>query len=329
MYPEKLTTWRLVAIATVLAVLALALPVHAAAVGAEEEGGVFVRNGKTIPRSKVLVVGGVSNSATKHQPKLEAFADWLAPRLKRQGIVAGAGIVVPNIGAMVELLRRGRVDIVSESVLTAMIYEERAGAEILMAEWKDGRPYYQTVFIAPRKSAIFQLEDLVGRRLAFEDRGSTTGFLLPLAALLRAGLKPVALENAESPVPEGTVGYVFARSESNISAWTASGLIDAGAYSNRDWERKKTNPKRFRNKLRIFHVTPPLIHAVVVARVGMAPGLKKAVIDALNQFGTSSDAISVRDTYYGVARFASITGRTAKDLDEARAIYQSMRGHLR
>ena len=121
-----------------LAVLALALPVHAAAVGAEEEGGVFVRNGKTIPRSKVLVVGGVSNSATKHQPKLEAFADWLAPRLKRQGIVAGAGIVVPTIGAMVEMLRRGRVDILSESVLTAMIYEERAGAEICGGRMEGG-----------------------------------------------------------------------------------------------------------------------------------------------------------------------------------------------
>lgn len=319
---------RLAPALAVFALLVAAAPVCAASVGAEKEGAVFIRGGRTIPRDKVVVVGHVSISASKHQPKLEAFADWLAPRLRREGIVAGAGIVARSAREMVALLRRKQVDIVSESVLTAVMYEQRAGAEIIMNEWKDGQPYYQTVFIAPRRSLIFGLRDLVGKRLAFQDGGSTTGFLLPVATLIQAGLRPVELTGPKAVVPAGAVGYVFARSESNISAWTASGLVDAGAYSNLDWERKKSNPKRFRHKLRIFYVTRPLMHAVVLVRPGMAPALKKAIIAALEGFETDSSAVGVHETYYDVTRFTPIVGKAERDLAQARAIYGIVRRHL-
>lgn len=308
------------ATALLLAGVAFVQPVFA-----DESVNVAMHTGGNAARHQIVVVARVAHSASKHQPRLEAFGDWLAKHLKGEGIVAGAGVVARSPKEMISFLREGQVDVVSESVLTAIRYEQAAGAEILRHEWRDGRPYYQTVFITLRGAPLFTLQDLVGKRIAFEDRGSSTGFLLPLAVMLRAGLKPVVIPDPEAPVPEGTVGYVFAGSETNISAWTAAGLVDAGAYSNRNWDSKKSNPRRYRNKMRVFHVTMPLLHSVILVRRGLRPELRRAIGAALDAFAAAPDAIPIREEYYDVARYDPITGEAARDLAEARMLYRSVR----
>ncbi|MFT5540051.1 MAG: phosphonate transport system substrate-binding protein [Alphaproteobacteria bacterium] len=131
-----------------------------------------------IPRQQVLVVARVSRRVARHQPRVEAFADWLASQMAHVGIRAGEGHIARSPKEMIDLLRAGRVDVVSESVLTALSYEDKAGAEILFHEWRSQRPYYQTVFITSRATKFFSLNDLRGRRIAFEDRGSTSGYLI-------------------------------------------------------------------------------------------------------------------------------------------------------
>lgn len=145
--------------------------------GAWAQAGIDTR---TLPRNQVLVVGRVSQRhAAEHQVRMEAFADWLAARLPGAGIRAGKGVVAASPEEMLAMLKDGRVDVVSETIITALYYEERAGAEILMHEWREGRPYYRSVFVTRRDSGISDLHELVGKRIAFMDQGSTSGFLLP------------------------------------------------------------------------------------------------------------------------------------------------------
>ena len=47
---------------------------------------------------------------------------------------------------MIKLLQDGHIDIVSETALSALLFEEEAGAEILLLEWKKGVAAYHTVF---------------------------------------------------------------------------------------------------------------------------------------------------------------------------------------
>lgn len=280
-------------------------------------------------REQVLVVGRVTHSAFKHQPRVEAFADWLAGRLAGVGIRAGRAVIARSREEMVTFLRRGRVDVVEESVLTALSYEDEAGARIVAHEWRRGRPYYKTVFIARRDGGLYSLKDLVGRRIAFEDAGSTTSFFLPLALMMRAGLEPVALSSPESAVPPGRVGYVFARSEANISAWVASGIVDAGAYSGRDWDRDDTNPERYRKKMQIFHMSEPILRSTLSVRRDLDPKIERALMKALAEFESAPEAVAVRKQYYGVTRFAPIDGRLARELKEAREIYRLIRPLVR
>ncbi len=296
-----------------------------AADGGPAAGQLVMHTGADVPRDRTVIVGRVARSASTQQPRLEAFADWLATRLGDHGIVAGDGLAARNAREMIAFLRDGKVDVVSESVLTALAYEEITGAEIVRHEWRHGWPYYQSVFITQRASSTFALSDLAGRTIAFENRGSTSGFLLPLAMLIRAGLKPVELPIAGMPVPEGTVGYVFAGSGANISAWVAGGVVQTGAYSNRDWDSNRRTPGHYRDKMRVFHVTEPLLHSVIVLRAGLAPGLRRAILGALDGFMSAHDAPGVRELYYRVTRFDPIEGRAAEDLAEARELYRLVR----
>lgn len=278
-----------------------------------------------VPRHQQLVVGRVSRRATVHQPRLEALADWLAPRLAHVGIREGTAVIAQTPEDMIELLRHGRVDVVSDSVLSMLRFEDQASAEPLMLEWRNGQSHDQAVFFVARTSQIFSLRDLVGRRLVLEDRSSTTGFMLPISLMLAAGLEPVRLESAGAPVPEGRVGFVFGHSEANISAWVASGVVAAGAFSNRDWENKRTNPVHFREKMRLFYISPPLLRSILAVRPNLPVRLKAALVRVLRDFATDGDAEAVRARYYRVSKFTPITGRVAKDLGEARRIYQRIR----
>ena len=295
----------------------------------EVPGGGLDRGIGSIPRGQLLILGKVSNHAGRAQKRLEAMVDWLVPRLRDQGIKAGIARIAGSIGEMRRFLKSGNVDMVSESILGALDMEARAGAKILLHERREGRSSYRTVFITRRDSKIHSLADMAGKRIAFEDAGSTSSFLLPMALLRRAGQKMTLLAGPRDEVPPGRVGYVFTGGEINVAAWTARGLADAGAYSNRDWDTPKITPDRFRDELRTFLVSKPTLRAVVLVHGNMRPDLKRAIERALLDFGSATDTARVRRKYYGVSRYDKFEGDVGVALKDARNIYGSIKDLLR
>jgi len=52
------------------------------------------------------------------------------------------------------------------------------------------RPWYRACIVVPANSPIKTLEDLRGKRVAFVSQSSTSGYLMPLAALRKQGIEP-------------------------------------------------------------------------------------------------------------------------------------------
>jgi len=270
-------------------------------------------------RDSTFVVGRISGDLRRTLPRVDAMAGHMAGRLADAGYRKGHGLVVGKLEEMARLLRDGEIDMVSESPLAAARLAEMSGAEIVLREWKDKTPVYRGVVIVAKNSGVQQLSDLRGKRIALEDRGSTTGFLLPLAALKAAGLALVELARPDEEVPAGAVGYIFTKSELNISSWTARGLVDAGAFSDLDFEDSDRTPKRMRNDLRVIHLSPPTIRSLVLLRPGLPPARRARILAELLAVGDDESAAALRHEYYRLRRYDTLDADGRRSLDEVRA----------
>lgn len=269
-----------------------------------------------------LVLGRISSEPRKHVERLQAMADYLADRLSSQG-VAGIGVlVVETSDRMRALLREGRVDILSETAFVALDLIEDGAARPLMREWKSGVPEYRSVIVARKDSGVTDLASLVGRKFAFEDPGSTSGYLMPRDALEQAGLPLAQLADPRAAPPDGTVGYSFANGEINVVAWVNRGLADAGAISNLDWADPNTAPARLRNGLIVIHETQPVIRSLILVRKSLDDRLANGIAAILETMHESPEGRAALKKYARVARYDRLEGEALTGLEVARAIRQ-------
>ena len=154
----------------------------------------------------ILVLGRVSNNPRKDYPCLKALAGYLAAELRGVGVEAAAVQLAEDSERMSALLRDGAVDLAFDTASPAIRYETEAGAELLLREWRDGAADYRSVLFKRRDDPLGSLRDLLGRKIAFERRGSTSAHLVPLAELEAAGLRARELASPDQePAPASLV----------------------------------------------------------------------------------------------------------------------------
>lgn len=275
------------------------------------------------------MIGRVSGDPVASLRKAQPMADYLAGRLSHLGISTGEVIVASDNRQMVGLLQAGRVDVISESVLSALHFAEVAGAEPLLREWKKGVASYNTVIITKNGSGITDLDSLRGKVIAFEDAGSTSGFLAPAAILQRHGLELVELSSPRDVPPPDKVGYVFTNGEINVAAWVARGLAHAGAFSNLDWDDVERSPDVFKESLHVVYEGKPMLRSVLLVRGDMDPAIKSAIHDIMTAMDDDPDAAPILKTYYKVTQYDALIGDAAQDLSTARAMYTALSGQIR
>ncbi len=275
-------------------------------------------------RQQTLVLGRVSSDPVKTLPRLQALGEYLAGHLAHLGITGSEAYVARSNAEMAAMLRSGQVDAVSETVMSAFSYADQAGAELLMREWKRGVSSYRSVLFARQDSDIDTIDDLRGRVIAFEDRGSTSGFLIPMAMLRQHGLEAVELPAPGIAPPPGKVGYVFVGTEINIAAWVTRGMVDAGALNDGDWQDVERTPNGLKEQLAVFHQSSAIPRSVLIVRGDMEAELRDTLQRTLAGMGDDAAAEEVLDTYYDVARYDRFVGQVARDLDDARAQYEAI-----
>lgn len=273
-------------------------------------------------RQQTLVLGRVSQDPVKTLPRIQALSAYLAEQLAPLGVTGSEAIVARSNAEMVALLRSGAVDVVSETVMSAFRYADEAGAHPLMREWKRGVSSYRSVLFTRVGGDIDSIDDLRGRVIAFEDRGSTSGFLIPMAMLREHGLEAVELPAPGIAPPPGKVGFVFVGTEINIAAWVNRGMVDAGALNDGDWEDVERTPNGLKDELTVFHRSPAIPRSVLLVRGDMDPELRDALQRTLAGMEHDAAAEAVLDTYYGVARYDPFVGEVSRDLDRIRAQYE-------
>ena len=268
--------------------------------------------------AKSLVIGRVSSDPQLTYKQLKPMVDYVASRLADIGIKEGSVVVAKNHEEMRRHLRDGKVDWVQKGVFEALIYTQEVGAEIMLRSWRQGVPNYHSVIFARKDGQVSSLKDLVGKKIAFEDAGSTSAFFVPSAILKRANFRLVELTSPRDKSPTGSIGYVFAGDELSITTWVHRGFAEAGAYHNQNWTNPKENPEAMRKDLKLIYEGKPMPRMIELVRGTLDPNVKARMKEILLRAHEDSAAIDALQAYGpSTAKFDELVGQAKKELDEA------------
>ncbi|MFP7722782.1 phosphate/phosphite/phosphonate ABC transporter substrate-binding protein [Lysobacter sp. A3-1-A15] len=274
----------------------------------------------------VLVLGRISDDPKSHYEQLKPLLDYVVPRMADVGIREGRILMARDAQQMASYLRRGRVDWVTETAGTGMLLQARANAAPLLLTERDGVQHYHSVFFARRDSGIDGLGDLKGRRLAFQLPSSTSAYFVPAGALLAEGLQLEILLSPQDRMQSEAVGYLFARSELNISTWVHKGLVDVGVMSNLDWGNPQRMPAAFRDDLVVFARSADYPRAIELVRGDLEAPVLARLREVLIQAARDPDAGDALLRFFKTTRFLPLDdaslqalGRIGRDVERVRA----------
>lgn len=228
-----------------------------------------------------LTIGRPTLDVQETYRQLQPITRYLAMRLADYGVTEGSVVLdgKNSLEAMVALVREGALDMVLESPYPSLAFINDAGMDPLMLVKRRGVLEYSSYIFTRKDSGITSLDGLKGKIIAFEDPVSSSAYHLPRNALEKHGLQLISATSPNDFVSPDSVGFVFAGSELNISSWVYFGKVDAGAFSNLDWDSQTANPLEFRHKFRILLATSPVPSMLLLVRRNLDP----ALLDALKR----------------------------------------------
>lgn len=120
-------------------------------------------------------------------------------------------------------LANGETDVALLGPWGYVLANNDAGAQVVATILYDGKPEYYAIMITHPDSGIRSTADLKGRSFAFGDKGSTSGYLIPLHYFMTQGIDP-----------ERHFGKVLYTKHQAIETQVTQGVLDAGADYNRN-----------------------------------------------------------------------------------------------
>jgi len=259
----------------------------------------------------VLTIGSVSLNPTQEYEVVRPFADFVAANLHHVGIGRGRVVVVGSLNQMIEELREGRVDLFIDSPFPAVFVWQHTDAEPILRRWKRGSDVYRSVVFARADSGVDSVEDLAGKIIAFGEPFSTSGFLMPKAALASAGLRLVNYEDPAASIPGDRVGYIFSNDAENTMFWVLKQKVVAGSV-NADYFKALAGDRI--SELRILLTTEAVPRNVVSVRRGLDPKVVQAIESLMLEMHLSDEGRTSLEKFEETTRFDRFPGGADQDL---------------
>ncbi len=205
-------------------------------------------------------------------------------------------VVLQSYIAVVESFGTKKADVAALNSFGYLLAHEKYGAEAKMIVLRDGLATYQSQFIVPTNSKIKRLQDLDGKKIAFVDPSSTSGYLLPMKTLRDRNINPKET--------------VFTMKHDAVVTKVYLGEVDAGAtfYSPPAVDGTVEDARRLvvtqypdvAKKVKILELSEPIPNDPIVFRKDMPEEMKQVVIEALMKFIKTAEGKKAFKEIYGV-----------------------------
>jgi phosphonate transport system substrate-binding protein len=130
------------------------------------------------------------------------------------------------------------------------------------------RPWYRSCLVVPANSSIKTLKDLKGKRVGFVNRSSTSGYLMPLAALKQEGIDP----------DRNFAKVVFGGTHAETEALLAANRVDVIATNLASYNQWQKEGKA--ENARMIWQSDPVPHAPVLVSSDIPPELLEKLKEA-------------------------------------------------
>ncbi len=216
-------------------------------------------------------------------------------------------IVIPaSYGATVEALVSDKAHVAYLSSIPYILAAEETSMRILLAEVRDGRTDYDSIFVVHKDSPIQSLEELRGKRMAFTSATSTSGYMMPYARLVHEGFLPPGANPREffSQI-SFSGGYDLAL----MAVHQKRADVCAVSYYTMEGPRADIYvPKEIRDELRVLERTSGVPTHLIGARGDLPEELITKLQEAL--LGISKERPDLLADVYGAAEFAIVDEET-------------------
>ena len=179
---------------------------------------------------------------------------------------------VTNYGAVIEAMRKDRVDVAWYGPTAYVLAEKEADAEAFMVSVdKKGVTTYQSYILVPSSSTAKSIKDLAGKEVAFVEAASTSGGLIPSYMILNETGQPAA--------KFCHINYVG--NHDAVVNVVKNASVAAGATNNLTVDRMVEQGKVKPSDFRILEKSDPIPGSPMAWRKSLDPALKEKIADAI------------------------------------------------
>ncbi|MDP3083836.1 MAG: phosphate/phosphite/phosphonate ABC transporter substrate-binding protein [Rubrivivax sp.] len=164
-------------------------------------------------------VGLFQPDRERNDATYKPLAQHLAARLGRPVELR----TVDSWEGLAKSLANGETDLALMGPWGYVLAQHAADAQVVSTILYDGKPEYFAIIVTHPDSGIKTVADLKGRNFAFGDKGSTSGYLIPLHFFMSQGIDP-----------DRYFSKVLHTRHQAIETQVAAGQLDAGADYNRN-----------------------------------------------------------------------------------------------
>lgn len=199
-------------------------------------------------------------------------------------------VVATSFSAAIEAMCAGRADIGALNPFGYVLAHSKCGVEVSAISVRFGLPYYRAQISVRADANINKIEDLKGKRFAFVDPASTSGYLFPAAMLKKMGYDPDHFFSQT----------VFAGSHPNVILAIYRGQVDGGST----FEDARTNIQAqfpdVMQKVKVLTYTNPIPNDTWSVNAKLNPALKAKIKDRLLRIAKTPDGVEALRNLYSI-----------------------------
>lgn len=233
---------------------------------------------------------------------------------KETGLYFKSGVPT-NFIAVVEALGSKRADIAIMNSFGYLLAHNKFQAEAKLKALRHGKDYYAGAIYVSVKSGIKDIKDLAGKKFAYTDASSLSGYLYPQKIF------------NDSKVKLGN--NMFAGKHDNVITMIYQGQVDGGAaFFSEPFDGKMKDARErvltqfpdVESKVKVLKVTDKITNDPFVFRKDMPKAISDKIIAALMKYLSTEEGKTIFKNIYAID---GVVPASNKDYDSLRAVIKA------